>query len=150
MTRLPPAAAGVLIPLLAALLLTGCGDGEDSAGGTGPSVLPVQPAPAAEPAGGDPGPALESALADVRKAAPRLESYYRTRTYPTELGDVVASLDDVQLELAPGNSLGAYRYDAGAAEFVLCVEHTSGAFATYDTAPMATGEKGESGGCPEL
>lgn len=147
MTRFAP----VLLVLLASVLPAGCGeDGEGTPADGSSAVVPVGSAPASQPADEDPGPALESALADVRKAAPRLESYFRTGTYPTELDDVVASLDDVQVELAAGNSLGAYRYDPSAVEFVLCVEHASGAFATYDTAPMATGEKGESGGCPQL
>jgi hypothetical protein len=147
MTRFAPA----LLVLLASVLPAGCGeDGEDAPADGSSAVVPVASAPASQPPDGDPGPALESALADVQKAAPRLESFYRSRTYPTELADVVASLSDVQLELADGNSLGAYRYDPDAKEFVLCVEHTSGAFATYDTAPMATGEQGASGGCPAL
>jgi hypothetical protein len=147
--RPAPAVAVVLLGLLA---LSACGgDDEPQSRATLAASVPASVPASAAPEGDDePGEALEAAVADVQKAAPRLESFYRTRGYPTELADVIASLEDVQLRLAPGNSLGAYRYDPAAVEFVLCVEHTSGAYATYDTAPMATGDKGGTGGCPAL
>ena len=126
------------IALLAALL-AGCGDDGGEAD-----------APAAATSGQGPSAALTSALDDVRKVAPRLEGYYRSGSYPRKLEDVAISMPEAGLTLAAGNSLGAYRYDTEAAEFVLCVENTSGAFATYDTAPMALGEQGETGGCPAL
>jgi hypothetical protein len=113
------------------------------------SSAPATPSPSAG-SGAGAAAGLVSALADVRLAAPRLESLYRNREYPRELDAVVDSLDEAKLTLAPGNSLGGYRYDEQKVEFVLCVEHESGAFATYDTAPMATGAQGTSGGCPAL
>lgn len=79
---------------------------------------------------------------------PALESAFRGGDYPRELDQVVAALEDEDLGLADGNTLGGYRYDPDTAEFELCVEHESGAFATYDTAPMSVRESGESGGCP--
>lgn len=99
---------------------------------------------------GDPSPELASALQDVGRLAPALESAYRGGDYPRELDAVVDSLGEVGLELSDDNALGGYRYDPNAVEFELCVEHTGGAWATYDTAPMSVRRSGESGGCPEL
>jgi hypothetical protein len=131
---------------LAAVLLTGCGDDDDA--GADPPSSTVAPARSA-PAVATPSPGLASALADVRTIAPRLESYYRGGAYPRDLAGVLASLPKAEVKPSPGNRLGAYRYDPAAVEFVLCVENASGAYATYDTAPMALGEQGETGGCPD-
>ena len=105
------------------------------------------PAAAAGPAA---SPGLQSAVADVSRVAPRLEQYYFTHGYPRDLAGAKASMSNAGQKLSPGNQLGGYRYDDRAREFVLCVQTPSGAFATYDTAPMATGVQGESGGCPKL
>lgn len=154
-----------LLALAAGLLavLSGCGDDENAATTAPPDVRASEfPVPAPDPSTAGPGPSvrssdavptaepLDSVLADVRIAAPRLEGFFRGQEYPRELADVVAALAEAGVALSPGNRLGAYRYDPDAVEFVLCVENSSGAFATYDTAPMATGEKGEDGGCPGL
>lgn len=138
------------------LALSGCGSDEESAGPgevsvvstPAPSVLASRSAEASAAAGTSPE--LDSALDDVRVIAPALEGLYRDREYPRSLEKVIASLPQTGLELSPGNTLGAYKYDEKAVEFVLCVQNASGAYATYDTAPMATGKKGESGGCPAL
>jgi hypothetical protein len=144
------------LPLLLVIALAGCGDdahdsdfrdntgaGTISAGpiSAGPAVQ--DPTPAASPSAG-----LTSALADVGELAPSLESYFRAHSYPRELADVVAALPEAGLRLARGNSIGGYSYDDKAVEFVLCVQNTSGAWASYDTAPMTTAQSGESGGCP--
>jgi hypothetical protein len=129
----------VLVALLV-LALGACGDDDDPAVTSQPEVS-VAESPGA-------GAALDSALSDVNELAPALESYFRSRDYPTTLADVVAALPRTGLELSPGNSIGGYRYQADEVEFVLCGENTSGAWATYDTAPMTTGQSGRTGGCP--
>lgn len=131
----------LLIPALGA-----CGDDDDPAAGPQPEVTAQPGASATERPGG--GAALESVLADVNDLAPALESYFRGRDYPTKLDEVVAALPRTGRKLSSGNSIGGYRYKADEVEFVLCVENTSGAWATYDTAPMTTAQSGESGGCP--
>lgn len=141
------------------LALSACGS-DDDADDTGDVSVVSTPAPSVEasrsaeatatPKSGARSPELESALDDVRVIAPALEGLYRNREYPRALDKVIASLPETGIELAKGNTLGAYKYDEQAVEFTLCVENKSGAYATYDTAPMATGEKGESGGCPQL
>jgi|GEM_PF-2703087 len=62
--------------------------------------------------------------------------------------EVVETLGDAGLTLAPGNAIAGYVYDDAAVEFTLCVESESGAWATYDTAPMTLRENGAAGGCP--
>jgi hypothetical protein len=139
------------VPLLLVIALAGCGDdandsdnrdntdaGAISAGPTTPVSTPV-----ASPSAG-----LTSALADVGELAPSLESYFAAHTYPRSVAEVEAALPKANLRLAQGNSIGGYSYDDKTVEFVLCVENTSGAWATYDTKPMTTGSSGESGGCP--
>lgn len=152
-----PGAPFAVIVALSLALMAGCGSEDAPAASAEPGTAataegsdsPDTP-DSPDAAAGGPSPELTSALADVQKVAPRLESLYRNKEYPRDLDDVVASMDDAQLELSDGNSLGAYRYDEKSVEFVLCVENSSGAFATYDTAPMATGEKGEEGSCPQM
>jgi hypothetical protein len=94
------------------------------------------------------GPGLESATADVSRVAPRLEQYYFVHGYPRDLDGAKASMRETGLTLSKGNELGGYRFKDSEREFILCVQDTSGAFATYDTAPMATGISAERGGCP--
>jgi hypothetical protein len=141
--------------LVALLLLTtaACGDDDE------PAVAPEAPRPGQEfvvpsttsspsPSGSASADALESVLADVDELAPALESYFRTRDYPTDVAGAVAALPKTGRKLSPGNTIGGYRFKADETEFVLCVESASGAWATYDTAPMTTGQSGKTGGCP--
>jgi hypothetical protein len=93
-------------------------------------------------------PGLESATADVSRVAPKLEQYYFVHGYPRDLDGAKASMREIGLTLSKGNDLGGYRFKESEREFILCVQNTSGALATYDTAPMATGINGEHGGCP--
>lgn len=95
-------------------------------------------------------PGLQSARSDVERVAPALEQYYFAKGYPQDLAGAKESMAKAGLKLSPGNKIGGYRLDHHAQEFVLCVQHKSGAFATYDTAPMATGQTGDTGGCPKL
>ncbi len=144
-----------LAAALLVLALAACGENEDAATDTpGAGVVLSTPVPTAEAdtetPRDKPGAALTSVLKDVNTLAPALESYFRGDPYPTTVAEVVAALPKAQLKLSKGNTLGGYRYDPDEVEFVLCVENTSGAFATYDTAPMATGKQGETGGCPAL
>lgn len=154
MKRLALAAA-----VLTTVALAGCGNDDEptitpapepTAPSSAQEALPsVTTAPSPTTKGfKDADAALDSVTADVRTAAPRLEGYFRGRQYPRDLADVEQALPKAGVTLVKGNRLGSYTYNADAVEFVLCVEHPSGAWATYDTAPMATGEKGTTGGCP--
>ncbi len=141
-----------LVAGLLVLSVAGCGDDDDTADASSPAQViatptPV-PTPTGKPKGGKVSAALTSVLNDVNRLAPALEGYFRGQEYPRSLDEVAAAMPKTGLELSKGNSIGGYRYDASDVEFVLCVENTSGAYATYDTAPMATGQSGESGGCP--
>ncbi len=140
-----------LAAALLVLALAGCGD-DDTTDAAGPAQAVTTPVPTDVPTRTPdvkPGAALTSVLADVNELAPALESYFRGQPYPTKVEEVVAALPKARLKVSQGNSIGGYRYDASDVEFVLCVENTSGAYATYDTAPMTTGRSGESGGCPD-
>ena len=77
-----------------------------------------------------------------------LESFYRGTPYPETTVEVIDTLADAGLRLSEGNRIAGYVYDAAAVEFRLCVENDSGAWATYDTAPMTLRENGVRGGCP--
>jgi len=92
--------------------------------------------------------AVESTLADAEKFAVELEQVFFGTGYPKDLAGAVAAAKKTGLELADGNSIASYVFDPDNAEFRLCVENTSGAWATYDTRPMAMRESGPSGGCP--
>ena len=142
----------LLLVVLLISALGASGDDDDPAAAPQPEVTSrpeVTPQPEASVTA-SPGAAkaLDSVLADVNDLAPALESYFRSRDYPTKLDEVVAALPKTGLKLSPGNSIGGYRYKADEVEFELCVENTSGAWATYDTAPMTTGQSGKTGGCP--
>ena len=52
------------------------------------------------------------------------------------------------VKVTKGNKLAGYSFDEADREFIVCIENSSGAWATYDTAPMAAGANAESGGCP--
>ena len=79
-----------------------------------------------------------------------LESGIRGTDYPTDLAGAVARIEELGLQPADGLVVGGYRYDPDAVEFTLCVEDAgTGAWSTYDTAPMSLREAGESGGCAE-
>lgn len=141
--------------LVALLLLTpaACGDDEEAAVTPGAPLSGEEftvPSTTASPTpnGTASADALASVLADVDEVAPALESYFRTRDYPTDVAGAVAALPKTGRKLSPGNTIGGYRFKADETEFVLCVESSSGAWATYDTAPMTTGRSGKTGGCP--
>lgn len=126
-----------LLGLLAAPLLSLGACGSDP----GPSVAPVGTV-------ADASDELTAALADVERIAVGLEQYYVQEGYPRDLAGALATMEDADLAASPGNTVAGYRYDADAREFRLCVENASGAWATYDTAPMSVREAEESGGCP--
>lgn len=126
MTRLP------LAVLLAAVALgaTACSDDAEDAGGAAGT--------------GSSQPAIDA----VSSIAPQLESAVRSETYPMTLEEAVARIDDLGLTPAAPLQVAGYRYDADQVEFTLCVEDAdSGAYATYNTAPMSVRQAGDSGGC---
>lgn len=104
--------------------------------------------PGGDPADVDRAAALTSVQREVSSVAPALESFYRGKPYPQTLAEAQGSLADAGIELMIGNTVGGYAYDAAATEFTLCIEGPSGAWATYDTAPMSLREGAENGGCP--
>lgn len=110
-------------------------------------AAPSQPTKAPPSAPVDPAD-LESVKADVETVAVSLESFYRGTPYPETAAEVIDTLAEAGLSLSPGNSIGGYVYDPATVEFTLCIERDSGAWATYDTAPMTLRENGVSGGCP--
>lgn len=138
MTRAAVATAAAVTLLSTGL--SGCGPDEPR-----PAETPTSASTAPSP---DPG--LASAAADVERLAVRLESFLRGGTYPRDLAGAVAALDDAGLEPSDGNEVATYVYDEDAVELRLCVESASGAWATYDTAPMSVREAGDTGGCPEV
>ncbi|MGB9012776.1 MAG: hypothetical protein WCB95_07975 [Aeromicrobium sp.] len=92
--------------------------------------------------------ALSSVQDDIETAAPALEKFYRGTSYPADLAEATATLEEAGIELSAGNSIGGYRFDTDATEFTVCIENEFGPWATYDTAPMSMREGGETGGCP--
>ncbi|MGB9013206.1 MAG: hypothetical protein WCB95_10180, partial [Aeromicrobium sp.] len=92
--------------------------------------------------------ALSSVQDDIETAAPALEKFYRSTSYPADLAEATATLEEAGIELSAGNSIGGYLFDADATEFTVCIENEFGPWATYDTASMSMREGGETGGCP--
>jgi len=114
----------------------------------GLETAPVEPGGDSDDGAPGDAAAVDAVAADVETVAIALESFYRGTPYPSSAAEVRDTLDDAGLTLMPGNSIGGYVYDADAVEFTLCVESESGAWATYDTAPMTLRENGATGGCP--
>lgn len=125
----------IVLAVTAVLSLSACGSDSTS----------VAPAGTVD----DASAGLTSALADVERIAVGLEQYYVQNGYPDDLAGAVASMEPAGLAVTDGNTVAGYRYDDAAREFKLCVENASGAWATYDTAPMSVREAEESGGCPQ-
>lgn len=133
MTLLGRAPALVPVLALAALSLGACGS--DSAGTSADAGDSGRPA------------AQQSAVDDVSRLAPALESAVRGTDYPTDLAGAQRALEAADLQPSEGNVVAGYRYDPDAVEFTLCVQAPDGSYATYDTAPMAVRRSGGSGGC---
>lgn len=135
-----PVRPALVLAVTAAMALTAC------------AADPVTPAADASGAGTSAAgvtPELAGALQEVGRLAPALESALRGTDYPDDLAGALAAVDEAGLDVADGYAVAGYAYDAAAVEFELCVAHTaSGAWATYDTAPMSLREQGEDGGCP--
>ncbi len=143
----------LLITPAVALALTGCSSSEPpenalpSSGATASSSPPTpRSAPVSEAP--DALAAVESTLADAEEFAVELEQVFFRTGYPTDLAGALAAAEKTGLRLEPGNTIAAYTYDPHTAEFRLCVENTSGAYATYDTRPMSMRDSGPTGGCP--
>jgi hypothetical protein len=120
--------------------------GENAAPSRTVSASPV-PSPSAAPTRGAKR-GLRSARADVRVAAPALQTYFDQREYPVDLAQLRTTLGDAGVGLRAGNTIGSYRLSDDGVDFVLCVQHDGGGWATYDTAAGAVGEVGATGGCP--
>ncbi|MGQ0466251.1 MAG: hypothetical protein ACT4QG_13115 [Sporichthyaceae bacterium] len=112
-------------------------------------VAAVVALPAAAAVAAPSSPGLDSATTDVTRIAPKLEQYYFAKGYPKDLAGAKASMKPAGQAVSKGNKVAGYSYDAADREFILCIQNKSGAWATYDTAPMATGAAGEKGGCPK-
>ncbi|MGQ0844204.1 MAG: hypothetical protein ACT4QF_08715 [Sporichthyaceae bacterium] len=147
-------AALVLVAALSTATLAACGGSGDTAAQTTPAVEQVAPADAelaapAKEALAVAGGGLASATADANRIAPKLEQYYFAKGYPTDLKGAKASMKPAGQKVSKGNTLAGYSFDKADEEFIICIQNSSGAWATYDTAPMAAGANGESGGCPK-
>lgn len=130
----------IAVLALTGVLLVGCGDDDAPDSGSGPTADDT--AAAVE--------AVEAVAEDVSSVAPALESYYRAGGgYPASLADAQDTLGPAGVALQPGHVVGGYTYEPEAEEFVLCIEdEETGAWASYDTAPMGVRDSGASGGCP--
>jgi hypothetical protein len=124
-------------------VLAACGNSSDTAPGGGTDL-----GAAARASLEQASPGLISATDDVNRITPKLEQYYFAKGYPRDLAGAKASLKPAGQKVADGNTVDGYSFDDKAAEFILCIQNKSGAWATYDTAPMEAGATGESGGCP--
>lgn len=133
-----------LAATLSSTVLAACGNAEDPAS----APVPVELGAPAKESLGQASPALTSVGKDVTRIAPKLEQYYFAKGYPSDLKGAKASMKPAGQKVSAGNTVAGYRFDEQAREFILCIQHKSGAWATYDTAPMAVGANGESGGCP--
>lgn len=134
----------LLAAVVAATVLTGCAVGgapESVAGTPGPAGPIADQIPSAE---------LRAVMQEVAQVAPALEQHVRGSAYPRTVAEAEAALADAGLELTADHAVGAFVHDPDRIEFELCIEHTTGAWAAYDTAPMSTRDWGEDGGCPEL
>lgn len=117
---------------------------------------PASPTPSATPTpSASPTPAttgaqrgLRSARADVRRVAPQLQTYFDEREYPADRAQLLTTLADAGVTLAAGNSIGGYGLAGSGVDFVLCVQHDGGGWATYDTEAGAVDETGATGACP--
>lgn len=132
MTRLPFAILLAVVALGAAA----CSDDAEDASGSGAG------------AGSGGSAASQPAIDAVSAIAPELESAVRSETYPMSLEEAVARIGELGLTPAAPLQVAGYRYDADRVEFTLCIEDAdSGAYATYNTAPMSVRQAGDSGGC---
>ncbi len=134
-----------------AFAVSACGADDvpaDATPTTGTSSSPAAPpsAPVSEPPASSE--AVESTLADAEEFAVELEQVFFSAGYPDDLAGAVEAAEKTDLTLEQGNAIASYVFDPDNTEFRLCVENTSGAWATYDTRPMAMRESGDSGGCP--
>lgn len=135
MTRLAPVAPLALLAVALGAALAACGDDGAGAGSSASS-------------GSGASAAAQPAIDAVSAIAPALESAVRSETYPMTLEEATARIDQLGLTPAEPLRVAGYRYDADLTEFTLCVEDTeSGAYATYNTAPMSVRQSAASGGC---
>lgn len=138
------------------LSLAACGSGGDadaegsgSSGGSGAVIDPAATPTLSSGAGGaDEQSKVAGAVEAVTSIAPALESAVRSETYPMSLDEARARIEAAGLTPAAPLVVGGYRYHPESVEFTLCIEDsTTGAYATYDTGPMAPGAAAPSGGC---
>ncbi|MCX6397180.1 MAG: hypothetical protein NTV23_11885 [Propionibacteriales bacterium] len=147
---------------LALVVLAACGsdptDPTDTAGTatSTPSEVATTVPSVTAPSSAAPKPATEATAAqvqsvadDVQEYAVALEQVFFGSGYPSDLAGARATAAKLtNLSLSAGNTIASYRFDPDASEFQLCVDNSSGAWATYDTEPMSTIETGKTGGCP--
>jgi hypothetical protein len=138
----------VKLPALALVLTTtallaGCGGGGKS---NADSQKPGPNGPAAT-AALSPEAAEATAMANVNQVAPRLQAYFITHGYPTDLAGLAKSMTEAGLYIDPSNSLASYKFDPKTKQWSMCVENDNGAWASFDTG--AIGGHGKTGGCPK-
>ncbi|WP_370288499.1 hypothetical protein [Nocardioides sp.] len=150
--RLALVAAG--LPLALSLAACGSDDGAGAAGDGDPGSSGAVIDPAATPtlssgaAGADEQSKVAGAVEAVTTIAPALESAVRSETYPMSLDEARERIEAAGLTPAAPLVVGGYLYHPESVEFTLCIEDsTTGAYATYDTGPMAPGAAAPSGGC---
>ena len=91
---------------------------------------------------------LRSARADARTIAPQLQAYFDEREYPADRAQLMTTLGDAGVTLSSGNTIGGYGLAGSGVDFVLCVQHGGGGWASFDTAAGKVDDSGTTGSCP--
>jgi hypothetical protein len=117
-----------------------------SSSGSPSATATATPTPSPATTGAQRG--LRSARADVKRVAPQLQTYFDEREYPADRAQLLTALGDAGVTFAAGNSIGGYGLAGSGVDFVLCVQHDGGGWATFDTAAGGVDETGATGACP--
>jgi hypothetical protein len=133
----------IVLVLTTTALLAGCGGG----GKSNADAQKPGPGGAAASAALSPEAAEATAMANVSQVAPRLQAYFATHGYPTDLAGLAKSMTEAGLYIDPSNSLASYKFDPKTKQWSMCVENDNGAWASFDTGSI--GGHGKTGGCPK-
>lgn len=129
--------------LTTSVLLAGCGGGGKS---HSDSQKPGPNGPAAT-ASMSPEAAEATAMADVNQVSPRLQAFFVTHGYPTDLAGLAKAMTQAGLYIDPSDSLASYKFDPKNKQWSMCVQNDNGAWASFDTGSI--GGHGKTGGCPK-